>query len=242
MAPYAFLFRWRRATPLLLAWALLAWTPAHAVTIYFNAATTDPVGYGIDAATLPAAQAALPAVPGNVTNEFIDPSGTLFQYTVPRRVIGNPLGTSRTAPSTASNTWTVGPVGESSYNDLWIVFRSMDFPNPSDSSDPNNGYVSQNVGLEITAAGGWGIYTSSSTGTSYPAFYVGDIAPGETATIPMAYRVAQNLFFDPTLGTAGEYVLPRLLVGYVTAVPEPSTLILLAGGLFAGLAARRRRS
>jgi hypothetical protein len=238
---------WLRIRSLTLAFAalgLLSWglaPSAQAVTIYFNPANPalpgNQVGFGIDAATLPGALAALPLTP--LANQVIkDQLGVLFTYTVPRVIQGKADGTSRADPSFGSSTWGISP-NTASYQNLWVVFRSMDWPRLTDPTDQNNYYVSENVGLENLAADGWGVWHVPGTSTYYPAFNLGNLAQGATANIPIDYRVAQDLFFN---SAQGEFVMPRLLVGYITTVPEPSTVLFMAVGALGVLAVARRRS
>jgi hypothetical protein len=217
----------------LVAGLVLAASSAQAtpVTVYFNDNSV-----GIDNSLIPGLELVLDPTPPQI-DAFLDLDGTLFSYGIPNPIPGDPTGTSRSDPATGSNTWSFTALTQN-WDNLWILFTGPDFPNPADSTDQNNFYLPENVGLELDSDT-WGLYQVPNTDVYYAAFRVGNIIQDFAIDIPIEHRVAQNLF------DAGEnFLMPRHAVGYLTtvSVPEPSTVVLLAGGALAVLAVARRRS
>ena len=217
--------------PLLLSALILAAAPASAtpVTLYANGATT----FGFDPDDVDAAIAAGEAPPMVVTGLS---GGSGLSVTTPNGIPGS-LGTSKADPSTGTSTWTVNNVSlAESFEDLVLVILGHD------PSDPLGGfYDTENVGLEIdTSDPRWFlIQPDGFPDVTYLAYRLQDpsLAPGESTTVQIEYRVGQALF-----PMGDEFIFPRYAIAFTSVpVPEPSLLALWIAAGVVGLAARRLR-
>ncbi len=219
------------------AWLVAVPMAATPVNVWFD----RQAGQGIEAASVSAASGAgLASYAPSIF--FADPTNAKFSFVNPPAIPFNPrnpsLPPSRTNATRGTSTWQITALDQS-YQDLWIVFRSHSLADPNFSFyDPgaSNPAAPGTVGLNVDGANGWALLQGSSA--TYLGYFIGDLALGGTANIPILYRVAQDLFEE----SPGVFRFPRLSVGYTSfAVPEPSIAILLGVGLI-GLVAGRRRS
>ena len=199
----------------------------------------EPNGsFGFDDAST---NAALAAGIGSLPNSsfFSNPSSgpAHISVTTPSPIPGvSRTNATRTDPSSGESTWTVTAL-DRDYDDLWIVIQGHD-PNDPLASHYNR---NDNIGLLVDPADpNWSIVRPSVDPTvAYLAYFVGDLAQGDSFDVPISYVVAQTLKHvsnDPNL-----CVFPQYRVNFLElSVPEPVVLSLLAfGGTV--LAIRRRR-
>jgi hypothetical protein len=199
--------------------------------------------FGFDAASTTAAIGAGVATLPDSTF-FSNPSGgaPLITVTTPSPIPGTSVNNATFSnPSTGTSTWTVG-AQDRAYTDLWLVIQGHEYNNVQ--GGPTDSYYTQNhkIGLRIDPSDPrWAIVHPTGFPTvSYLAYFVGDLAQGETFDVPIEYVVAKALKVVSTNPT--EYQFPKYHVNFVelAVVPEPSLLALLAAG-GALLAIRKRR-
>jgi hypothetical protein len=97
-------------------------------------------------------------------------------------------------------------------------------------NDDPQPYFTQNVGLAVETGSPWTLFRNEiAPDQVFLAYFLGDLDPLIDYQIPNEYRVGQALFIE-----GGEFIFPVYTIAFLAAVPEPSTLMLLAGA-FAGL-------
>ena len=195
-------------------------------------------GFGFDAASTAAATSAgvdtLPA-----STFFANPSSGAKRITIttPPSIPGTSVVNATLAnPSTGTSTWTV-TAKDRAYNDLWIVIQGHD------PGDANASYYDENqkIGLVIDPTNpNWAvIHPIGFPNVAYLAYFVGDLAQGASAAVPINYAVAEALKVVSTNPQLCEF--PQYRVNFLElALPEPMVVSLLAcaGAL---LATRKRR-
>jgi hypothetical protein len=220
------------AIGLLLA-TLLA-LPASAATLTM---WLQPNGdFGFDAPSATAAQnAGIGALPNSTF--FANNGTTHVSITTPSPITGTSVQNATFSnPSTGASTWTVSAV-DRAYHDLWIVIQGHD-PN-----DANAAYYDENhkIGLIVDPADPrWAlVHPSAAPSVTYLAYFVGDLALGDSFDVPISYAVAKALKVVQTNPVLCEF--PQYRVNFLEhSVPEPVATALLA---FAGtlVAIRKRR-
>jgi hypothetical protein len=195
-------------------------------------------GFGFDAASTAAGTGAGIELLADSTF-FSNPSSGPQRVTIttPPSIPGTSIqGATKANPSKGTSTWTVTAV-DRTYQDLWIVIQGHD-PN-----DPNASYYNDNsqIGLIVDPADpNWAVvHPAGFPGVTYLAYYVGDLAQGDSFGIPISYAVAKALKVVQTNPLL--CVFPQYRVNFLqlAQVPEPAVLSLLA---FSGtlLAVRKR--
>jgi hypothetical protein len=209
-------------------WLLLGAFAAHAtpVTLY---ADGDMIA-GFDADDVDDAIAAGFSEP--VTVSGLNGYPDFFSVVTPDGIPGT-QGQSKLNPSTGTSTWTL-QIADDTPEDLLQNFFLVILGH--DQNDPQP-YFTQNVGLEVETGSPWTLFRNEvAPDQVYLAYFLGDLDPLIDYQIPIEYRVGQALFIE-----GGEFIFPRYTIAFLAAVPEPSTLMLLATA-FAGLwmAGKRR--
>lgn len=233
------------AGPKVLLLAVAAWVfllpavsaQATPVNMYFDGTST--VG-GFDAASVSAFQAA--------GGQTFSPTPALFDNSTPLQSGNGPhisittpaasppgVGSNlydKTNPYVRAIPWTVTAL-DADYNNSWIVFVMHD------PSDPYP-YTASDVGVQADpSTSTWRLFQQFPN-TYYLAIFLGDLQQGASVTFDVNYVVGQSLFSVPGSNPT-QYELPKLMVGFTqAAVPEPGSVVLLAAGLLAALAVRRR--
>ncbi len=197
-------------------------------------------GFGFDAASTTAAtNAGVGALPDSTF--FANPSSGPARITIttPPSIPGTSVQNATVAnPSTGSSTWTV-TAQDRAYSDLWIVIQGHD-PN-----DPEAAYYDENhkIGLVIDPTDpNWAVvHPTGFPNVSYLAYFVGDLAQGDSLDVAISYAVAKALKVvqqNPQL-----CVFPQYRVNFLelAVVPEPVVISLLAfGGTLLAIRKRRR--
>ena len=149
----------------------------------------------------------------------------------------------------ASSTWSAENV--SGMDLLGATFLLFTSSSPFDANGTTVDYSDENIGLTIDADLGWVIIHAAGGGQDYfyPAITLdrsaasplgGRFLDGQIESWNLQYIVNESLIEAPS--GSSQYQLPLLNVGVAfAAVPEPGTGTLVALGLVA-LAAKRRRS
>jgi hypothetical protein len=199
----------------------------------------DPVnGWGFNPSDV-AAASAIGSLPGQ--SSFGTSPGTVdITITTPATISGvNVPGGSFANPSTGSSVWSI-TANDRDYQDLWLVI--VGHAVSSDPHGPNGDgfYASANVGLEVDDADpNLRFVSPAGMNLTYLAIFLGDLAQGSTAVLPIEYRVAQALFES----APNDYLFPQYQVAYLEGIPVPEPNMLALGITLgaAGLAVRVRR-
>lgn len=202
---------------------LAAATPAQSFAVYFD----GPDGFGVGEANAEAAAAAgVPLIPATNLLPIDELVGSVAKDLDVASVV-NPAAPSRANPVSASSQWSVGfteaaseveGIGENAWLLLTTPLESPPFPDA-------------NVGLDLDPALGWALIVAEA-GESiyyYPAVDIRPVPLGGSRDFTVSYRVAQSL---PEVD--GILTFPNFQGGVafsLVAIPEPTTLLLLAAGL-----------
>ena len=148
-------------------------------------------------------------------------------------------------PATATSFWNVtNESGQDLIGDLYLVFAKP-LPNQTTSGQPFS-YPPDTVGLDLQNSAGWLIFEVDlqPNPVYYPAVLLGSLGDGQTTAAPFAVKYILDdpqIFNEPD--GFDELGIPQWqLLSYFVPIPEPSTAVLLAGGLGLIAAGRRRRS
>jgi hypothetical protein len=141
---------------------------------------------------------------------------------------GVPSTPTTARPFVADSVWTIRNTSGRALADVLLLFTR---------TIPGNGYPALDVALDDSIVSVLSYTNLDEVTRDYAAVALGDLAPGQSVDILVRYIVAGPLpvvssrYLMPSLGLAG-------IEGF-RPVPEPATVLLMAGGL-AWLAARRR--
>jgi hypothetical protein len=197
--------------------------PARAFPIVFD----GPGGFGVSSSTAGSVESAgflliqnVPVAPAAADGLTIPAPDVLTAH-----IVSNP---SLANPNTAQSRWSVTDGGADSLQNAWLVFFG-----------PVT-YTPTKVGIDLPGGGHWRLVEVSAGESGedfYPAVFLGNLNPDDTATFLMNHVVGQ-----PLTRQGQTLILPQYSVGVLTGVPlpEPGTLALLAAGV-AGAALRRGR-
>jgi hypothetical protein len=144
-----------------------------------------------------------------------------FSVTTPEGITGT-QGVDKLNPATGSSTWTL-QIADDTPADLLQNFFLVILGH--DRTFLN--YETENVGLEVESGGSWTLFRNAVAPEQvYVAYFLGDLDPLMDYQIPIEYRVGQRVFEKD-----GRFFFPRYTIAFLNAVPEPSTLALLATAL-----------
>lgn len=203
---------------------------ALSVTVYADG-TTD---FGFDPADVDAAITGGVAAPTPVTG--VDDGDGFFHITTPNGIPGV-KGKNKDNPSQGSSVWTLHVDAATPADRLDNFFLIILGHDPG---DPIKKYETGNVGLALNLPQAnpipWIFVEPGSGGPTYVAYSLGDLQAGGTYDLPIEYRVGQKL-----KKKNGDFTFPRYAVAYMSAVPEPSAVMLGIGvvAFFLSFAARR---
>ena len=168
------------------------------------------------------------------------PGTVNITITTPSTIPGvNVPGGNFANPSTGSSMWSI-TANDRDYSDLWLVIVGHAVTVDPHGPSGDGFYDSANIGIEVDDSDpNLRFVLPTGMNLTYLAIFLGDLAQGSTAVLPIEYRVAQALFES----APNDFLFPQYQVAYLEGipVPEPSTVALGITVGAIGLAARVRR-